>query len=96
LSFLIIEALASGLPAIVTDMGGNRDIVNDQTGCGILVKYNDPENMAQAICRVMDDKVLLETMKYNAAKAIDEKFNLVKMIEHTYNLYVEFTGKQDV
>ena len=34
LSFLIIEAMAAGLPVVVTDIAGNPDIVNDQTNCG--------------------------------------------------------------
>ena len=49
LSFLIIEAMAAGLPVIATDMGGNSDIVNDEAGCGMLVEYDNPDSMAVAI-----------------------------------------------
>ena len=49
LSYLIIEAMAAGLPVIATDMGGNRDIVNDEAGCGLLVKYDDPVSMSDAM-----------------------------------------------
>jgi len=38
-AFLIIEVLACGVPLIATDMGGNRDIINKETNCGILVQY---------------------------------------------------------
>ncbi len=49
LSFLIIEAMAAGLPVIATDMGGNSDIVNDEAGCGMLVEYDNPDSMAVAM-----------------------------------------------
>lgn len=92
LSFLIIEALASGLPVVATDMGGNSDIINGTNGCGILVKYEDTEDMARAIDRLMNDPGLLQSLRINAFKTIREKFNLVKMAQQTYNLYEEFTG----
>jgi glycosyltransferase involved in cell wall biosynthesis len=90
-SFLILEALASGLPVAATDMGGNNDIINEKTGCGVLVKYEDAEGTAREIKRIMDDPGLQEKLKQNALKAVEENFNLVKMAEETYNLYVEFT-----
>ena len=87
LSFLILEALASGLPLIATDMGGNSDIVNADTGCGILVKYGNARELAEAIKSLMNDEKLREGLKENALKAVDDRFNLDKMVEKTYNLY---------
>lgn len=92
-SFLILEALASGLPMAATDMGGNNDIINDSTGCGLLVEYDDAEGSSRAIKKIMDDEKLLTELRQNAFNAVREKFNLVKMAEQTYNLYKEFTGK---
>jgi glycosyltransferase involved in cell wall biosynthesis len=93
-SFLILEALASGLPVVATDMGGNNDIINDRTACGVLVKYEDAEGSARAIKRIMDDGALRGQLGKNALKAVQENFNLVKMAEQTYNLYEEFTGEK--
>lgn len=87
LSFLIIEALASGLPVIATDMGGNSDIINSKTDCGLLVEYNNPESMAKGILKVMEDENLYKKFKVNALKAVDEFFNLDKVVDRTYNLY---------
>ncbi len=87
LSFLIIEALASGLPVIATDMGGNSDIVNSKANCGILVKYDDPEEMAQAMKTLMEDKPLLEQYSNGAKHLIEEKFNIFKMSDITYEVY---------
>jgi glycosyltransferase involved in cell wall biosynthesis len=93
LSFLIIEVLACGIPVIATDMGGNRDIINEETNCGMLVKYNDSKGLAETIAKVMDDRELLGTWGENAKKAVREKFNLDKVVQETYNLYQESLGK---
>lgn len=93
-SFLILEALASGLPVVATDMGGNDDIINDRNACGILVNYEDAEGSARAIKRIMDDGELLDTLGKNALKAVRENFNLVKMANQTYNLYEEFAERK--
>jgi glycosyltransferase involved in cell wall biosynthesis len=94
LSFAILEVLASGLPVIATDMGGNGDIINNETNCGILVKYNDAKGLATAINKVMEDKELQKTLRENALKTVKEKFNLDKMVAETYNLYRKSCGKE--
>lgn len=87
LSFAILEVLGSGLPIIATDMGGNSDIINEETNCGILVKYDDAKSLAEAIDKVMSDLDLQVTLRKNALNTIRDKFNLVNMITETYNLY---------
>jgi len=87
LSFLIIEAMAAGLPVIATDMGGNSDIVNDEAGCGLLVTYDDPESMAQAMRRMMEEPGLLERSREGARRTILEKFEIGKMADATYRVY---------
>lgn len=89
LSFLIIEALASGLPVIATNMGGNADIINPQTNCGIMVEYDNAIEMARAILKLMEDEMLRDKFSENALKAVEEQFNLDKVAEKTYNLYVD-------
>lgn len=94
LSFLIIEVLACGVPIIATDMGGNRDIINDETNCGILVQYNDHKGLAEAMIKIMEDRELRQTLSKNALKTVNEKFNLDKVAQETYNLYEESLNKK--
>lgn len=93
-SFNIIEALATGLPVVATDKGGNNDIINEQNDCGILVRYDDVDDMSGAIKKLMEDSTLRDRLSKNAVKVVNEKFNLVKMANQTYNLYEEFDGKK--
>ena len=87
LSFLIIEAMAAGLPVIATDMGGNSDIVNDETGCGLLVTYDDPDSMASAMKRFLEDPDVGARCRANALRTIEEKFEVHKMARATYDVY---------
>ena len=87
LSFLIIEAMAAGLPVIATDMGGNSDIVNDEAGCGLLVKYDDPVSMSDAMKRLMENPDFLVQCRHGALRTIEEKFEIHKWVEQTYGVY---------
>jgi glycosyltransferase involved in cell wall biosynthesis len=54
LSLVSIEAMATGLPLVVTDVPGNVDMVREN-GCGLIVKSKDPESMARGILALLSD-----------------------------------------
>lgn len=87
LSFAILEGMDASLPIIATKVGGNGDIVSPQNDCGILVEYGDTEEMSDAIKLIMDDEALRNKYSENAFKAVNEVFNLDKLLEDTYKLY---------
>lgn len=87
LSFLIIEAMAAGLPVIATNIAGNPDIVNDEAGCGLLVEYNVPESMAAGMKKMMEDKAFLAQCREGAKRTIEEKFEIHKMVAATFKVY---------
>ncbi len=53
LSMALLEAAATGLPTVVTDVGGNRDLVMDGT-TGYVVPPADPRSLGGAMTRLMD------------------------------------------
>jgi glycosyltransferase involved in cell wall biosynthesis len=61
LSLVSIEAMACGLPLLVTDVPGNADVVRD-TGAGIIVRSRDPEDMAQHLNKLIHDKDIREAL----------------------------------
>ncbi len=95
LSYAIIEALAAGLPVVASDVGGNGDIINSGTNCGLLVGYGDEKRMAEALLKLMSDRELYGAIKANAVRTVEEIFNLVKMVDETYNLYKEVAGRKN-
>lgn len=87
LSFLIIESMAAGLPVIVTDMGGNRDIVPPDAGHGLLVEYDNPESMAQAMKKMIEDDELRARCAAAALKVAGDKFAIGTLTDRTYEIY---------
>jgi glycosyltransferase involved in cell wall biosynthesis len=53
-SIALLEACASGLPIVATDVGGNREIVREGVN-GLLVPAGDPPALAAALARLLDD-----------------------------------------
>jgi len=91
LSFAILEAMEAGLPIIATNVGGNPDIINEKTNCGLLVAYGDSNEMANAMFHIMDKPENTLKMAENARKAIKEIFNVDNSIKTAYNIYNEAT-----
>ncbi len=52
---VVLEALASGLPVIVSDIPGNRELVEDGKN-GIVVPLSSPERLAEAIKTLFEKK----------------------------------------
>ncbi len=87
LSFLIIEAMAAGLPVIVTDMGGNRDIVPPDADCGALVVYDDPDSMAQAMKKMLEEEGYRAQCAAGALRNVEQHFEVGKMCRATLEVY---------
>ncbi len=83
-SNVLLEALASGLPAVVTDVGGNREAVRDGRE-GFLCRPG-AEELAERIMRILDDSGLRERMSKNARERAME-FGLRQMADQTAALY---------
>ena len=64
----VLEAMASGLPVVSTDVVGVRDCVRHRDN-GYLVPAKDPDVLAAGIAAVLDDAALRTAM---AARALDE------------------------
>ena len=73
---VVLEAHASGLPAIVSNEGGPQEIVESH-GSGLVVNARTPDEMFQAMKRVVEDAALYERLKANAGtKAQESRWEL--------------------
>ena len=84
LSMVIIEAMARGLPAIATDVGGNPTLVRHHK-TGLLVPYGSADALAQAIRELLDDVEKIERYGTAAQTMIEREFSL----ERTHRAYLQ-------
>jgi len=75
----ILEGMAAGLPMVVTDVGGNREAVIDGE-TGFVVPARDPEAMAGALTRLIDDRRLRDEFGSAGAERVRKNFGLSRCI----------------
>jgi len=69
-----MEAMAMGLPVVVTDVGGVRELVEDGE-TGALVKPTDPIGMAERIEAMIDDPEACRAMSSAGRRVIESRFD---------------------
>lgn len=86
ISNTILEAMASGLPVLATDVGGNPDLVAaGQTG--LLVPAGDDDAMAAALLQWTADPAAATAMGRAGRARVEEEFSLQAMVAAYQGLY---------
>lgn len=88
----LLEACASGLPIVTTDVPGCRDVVTHGLN-GFLVPPRDPQALAEAITTLLTKPKLRDDMGKSGRELALEKFSLEKIIEQTLDVYKEVLPK---
>jgi sugar transferase (PEP-CTERM/EpsH1 system associated) len=88
ISNALLEAMASGLPAVVTAVGGNSELVAD-ADTGFLVPRGDPPAMCAALARYVDDDGLRTAHGIAARRRAEALFSLDRMVQAYRELYRE-------
>lgn len=61
LSLVSIEAMASGLPLVVTDVPGNDDVVREN-GCGVIVESKDVSSMSDGLYKLLTNQAYTKSL----------------------------------
>ena len=86
ISNTILEAMASGLPVIATDVGGNRELVDDKV-TGELVPAGDPHALAQRMLTYARDREAARAAGRKGRARIEREFSLEAMLGRYAGLY---------
>lgn len=82
----ILEAMYFGLPVITTDIPGIRDHFSQSA---ILVPPRDEKEIAKAIDRLLNDKILREKMARQGKELVKEKYNWDRVANTYIDIYNE-------
>lgn len=82
----VLEALASATPVLATRVGGTPEAVREGT-TGRLVDPGDPEGLADAMGRMMEDPEGLASMAAGGRAAYEERFTVDRMVDAVAALY---------
>lgn len=86
ISNTILEAMATGLPVVATNVGGNPELVLENE-TGLLVPAADEDALAAAIITYLDSPDFLKRHGERARNRVLEKFSLETMVKGYERLY---------
>lgn len=90
---VVIEAMAAGAVAVVTDVGGARELIEpDRTG--LIVPAGDAEAVASALARVLADPAGAERMACAARRRIEAEFTIDATVRRTTAVYESLLARR--
>lgn len=93
LSLALLEAMAAGLPVIVSRVGGNPEVVTDGE-TGLLIPPRDAEALAQALERLLADPMGAKELGQNARRHVEANYSLERLGREINEIYDELTEKK--
>ena len=87
-SNVILEAMASGVPVVATDIPGTRELVL-AGATGYLVPVGDRAAFAKYTERLLNDSALAARFAAAARERVQSEFSVEKMVERHVELYRE-------
>ena len=88
LGIAILEAMASGLPVIASNVGGIYTLIKDGSN-GFLLPPENASAISEAICKLLKEPDLARRMGKEGQRIAQDKFSLVEMANQTRALYAE-------
>ncbi len=82
----LLEAMASCLPCIATNVGGNPEIVRDRE-TGFVIPGDNEEILAEKIIYLFEEKSMREKMGQAGRRRFEENFTAKKMAEAYQEMY---------
>lgn len=87
----LLEAMAAGCPCVVTDVPGNKDVIEEGV-TGWLVPPRDATALNAALRKLLDDTSLAQTAGVTARETVRAKFSVQQMCRQYETLWRQLAG----
>jgi glycosyltransferase involved in cell wall biosynthesis len=91
-SLTVMEAMACARPCVVTDVGGNPELIRDGRE-GYLVSRGDDAACAEALEKLLACPDLARALGASGRRRAEERFTLSKTVERYHALYRALAGR---
>jgi len=91
LSTAILESMASGVPVVATDIPGNRQVIRDRVN-GWLVPTGDPEALAEAVVRAINQPALRDEYAHRSLGLVSQ-YGFDAVVSEHEALYLAALGR---
>ena len=91
----ILDAMASRLPVVATQVGGIPEVVNHGKS-GLLVPPRDPDSLAKAILQFYKDRKLAYSFGENGYKVVHEKYSSRAMAKKIIKEYEKTARRKNI
>lgn len=84
----VMEAMASGVPVVATDVDGTRELIEDGV-TGMLVKPGNSEDLARVVARLLTHREIARRLAQAARRKVQVSFATERMVRETEQVYEE-------
>lgn len=91
----VVEAMASGLPVLATDVGGTADLFSEEHE-GLFFRPEKDEALASLIVRLQHNSSLRRAMAARARHRVVERFSIQTMVRNYETMYLEVLGQPTI
>jgi lipopolysaccharide heptosyltransferase II len=92
---VVIEAGACGVPVVATQIGGLVDIIENEKE-GLLVPPDDPRALAEAIIRLLKDRLFAGQCAARLREKVEKEYTLDRMFRRTLEVYQEAVSRKRI
>jgi sugar transferase (PEP-CTERM/EpsH1 system associated) len=89
----VLEAMASGLPVVVTRVGGNIELFEENKS-GLMFEAGDYQALATHLARLAASPELRRNFGEAARKHVEEHFPLERMLDNYRDMYTELISRK--